>query len=142
MAYPTSANSSVAGRGSMLTARCGSLLRPCCITPPTTTGVRQSRGIQDAKDELAAGMTAEESLQRNKQNVQAFYELMFNQARPTEAIRKYAGRPTASTTLTLVAGSRLHRLLRTDGGGVSGKRVEQAGAGRSRLRRAALPPNL
>ena len=27
-------------------------------------------------------MTAEDSLQRNKQNVQAFYDLMFNQARP------------------------------------------------------------
>jgi hypothetical protein len=33
-------------------------------------------------------MTAEDSLQRNKQNLQAFYDLMFNQARPAEAIAK------------------------------------------------------
>jgi predicted SnoaL-like aldol condensation-catalyzing enzyme len=54
-------------------------------------GTSASRGIKDADDELAAGMTAEGSLQRNKQNVQAFYDLMFNQARPAEAIAKYAG---------------------------------------------------
>jgi predicted SnoaL-like aldol condensation-catalyzing enzyme len=36
-------------------------------------------------------MTAEDSLQRNKQNVQVFYDLMFKQARPAEAIAKYAG---------------------------------------------------
>ena len=36
-------------------------------------------------------MTAEDSLRRNKQNVQAFYDLMFNQAQPAEAIAKYAG---------------------------------------------------
>jgi predicted SnoaL-like aldol condensation-catalyzing enzyme len=30
-------------------------------------------------------------LQRNKQNVVAFYELMFNQCRPREAIALYAG---------------------------------------------------
>ena len=29
--------------------------------------------------------------QRNKENVQAFYELMFNQCRPREAIERYAG---------------------------------------------------
>jgi predicted SnoaL-like aldol condensation-catalyzing enzyme len=51
--------------------------------------IDQSRGIKDAEDELAAGMTAD-SLQRNKQNVQV-YDLMFNQARPAEAIAKYAG---------------------------------------------------
>jgi predicted SnoaL-like aldol condensation-catalyzing enzyme len=30
-------------------------------------------------------------LERNKQNVQAFYDLMFNQCQPAEAIEKYAG---------------------------------------------------
>jgi len=30
-------------------------------------------------------------LERNKQNVMAFYDLMFNQCRPGEAIEKYAG---------------------------------------------------
>ena len=30
-------------------------------------------------------------LERNKRNVTAFYDLMFNQARPREAIERYAG---------------------------------------------------
>jgi predicted SnoaL-like aldol condensation-catalyzing enzyme len=30
-------------------------------------------------------------LDRNKQNVKAFYELMFNECRPREAIERYAG---------------------------------------------------
>ncbi len=30
-------------------------------------------------------------LERNKQNVQGFYELMFNQCKPREAIERYAG---------------------------------------------------
>ena len=34
-------------------------------------------------------MSAE--LERNKRNVQAFYDLMFNQCRPREAIERYAG---------------------------------------------------
>jgi predicted SnoaL-like aldol condensation-catalyzing enzyme len=33
----------------------------------------------------------DDHLQRNKQNAMAFYELMFNQCRPAEAIAKYAG---------------------------------------------------
>jgi predicted SnoaL-like aldol condensation-catalyzing enzyme len=32
-----------------------------------------------------------ELLERNKRNVQAFYDLMFNQCKPREAIEKYAG---------------------------------------------------
>ena len=32
-----------------------------------------------------------EQLERNKQNVIAFYDLMFNQCKPAEAIEKYAG---------------------------------------------------
>ena len=30
-------------------------------------------------------------LERNKQNVMAFYDLMFNQCKPAEAIARYAG---------------------------------------------------
>lgn len=33
----------------------------------------------------------EDDLQRNKSNVTAFYDLMFNQSRPEEAIERYAG---------------------------------------------------
>ena len=32
-----------------------------------------------------------EVLERNKRNVMAFYELMFNECKPAEAIRRYAG---------------------------------------------------
>jgi predicted SnoaL-like aldol condensation-catalyzing enzyme len=32
-----------------------------------------------------------DSLERNKQTVMAFYDLMFNQSRPGEAIERYAG---------------------------------------------------
>lgn len=33
-----------------------------------------------------------EQLERNKKNVMAFYDLMFNQNRPDEAIKRYAGK--------------------------------------------------
>ncbi len=33
----------------------------------------------------------DERLERNKQTVTAFYDLMFNQSRPAEAIELYAG---------------------------------------------------
>lgn len=33
-----------------------------------------------------------EQLERNKKNVVAFYDLMFNQSQPDEAIRRYAGK--------------------------------------------------
>ncbi len=36
-------------------------------------------------------MTASDHLERNKRNVQAFYDLMFNECRPAEAIERYAG---------------------------------------------------
>lgn len=36
-------------------------------------------------------MPTSEQLQRNKANVQAFYDLMFNQCRPAEALDTYAG---------------------------------------------------
>lgn len=32
-----------------------------------------------------------DKLEQNKQNVMAFYDLMFNQCKPTEAIEKYTG---------------------------------------------------
>ena len=36
-------------------------------------------------------MTTPDRLQRNKDTVQAFYDLMFNRCRPAEAIERYAG---------------------------------------------------
>ena len=36
-------------------------------------------------------MTDEERHERNKANVMSFYDLMFNQCRPAEAIERYAG---------------------------------------------------
>ena len=33
----------------------------------------------------------QDTLERNKRNAQAFYDLMFNQCRPAEAIERYAG---------------------------------------------------
>jgi predicted SnoaL-like aldol condensation-catalyzing enzyme len=36
-------------------------------------------------------MPNDQHLQRNKDNVQAFYDLMFNRCRPAEAIERYAG---------------------------------------------------
>jgi predicted SnoaL-like aldol condensation-catalyzing enzyme len=37
------------------------------------------------------GATMTSDLERNKQNVRAFYELMFNECKPREAIERYAG---------------------------------------------------
>jgi predicted SnoaL-like aldol condensation-catalyzing enzyme len=36
-------------------------------------------------------MTVPQDLERNKANVMAFYDLMFNECEPAEAIRRYAG---------------------------------------------------
>ena len=36
--------------------------------------------------------------ERNKQTALDFYDLMFNQCRTADAIEKYAGTPTSSTT--------------------------------------------
>ncbi len=36
-------------------------------------------------------MTSPDRLQRNKDTVQEFYDLMFNQCRPAEALERYAG---------------------------------------------------
>ena len=40
---------------------------------------------------LAIKMTTTDQLEQNKKNVMDFYDLMFNQCKPAEAIEKYAG---------------------------------------------------
>jgi hypothetical protein len=89
-------------------------------------------------------MTAEDSLRRNKQNVQAFYDLIFNQAQPAEAIAKYAGETYRQHNPHVGDGKQAFiDYFERMAGGVSGEaRGVQAGAGRGRLRRTALPPGL
>jgi predicted SnoaL-like aldol condensation-catalyzing enzyme len=45
----------------------------------------------EASGVVAPGMRTAADIERNKANVQAFYDLMFNQCRPAEAIERYAG---------------------------------------------------
>lgn len=40
---------------------------------------------------LSEGAQMTDQLERNKQNVLAFYDLMFNQCQPVEAIERYGG---------------------------------------------------
>lgn len=49
--------------------------------------------LKAAESELgaAAGVPLDDHLERNKRTVTAFYDLMFNQSRPREAIERYAG---------------------------------------------------
>ncbi|MFY9314924.1 MAG: nuclear transport factor 2 family protein [Burkholderiales bacterium] len=39
----------------------------------------------------SGGTTVADTLEQNKKNVMAFYDLMFNQSRPGEAVEKYVG---------------------------------------------------
>ena len=54
---------------------------------------RGSRQVARRYFESEMVTTAQETakLERNKRNVQAFYDLMFNECRPAEAITRYAG---------------------------------------------------
>ena len=82
-------------------------------------------------------------LERNKENVKAFYDLMFNQCRPREAIERYAGDgvPPAQPARRRRQGG-VHRVLRAHGRGVPGQaRRVRARRRRRRPRRAALPPD-
>jgi hypothetical protein len=45
-----------------------------------------------------------ERLEKNKKNVMAFYDLMFNQNNPTEAIKRYVGEAYRRLSLTILRG--------------------------------------
>jgi predicted SnoaL-like aldol condensation-catalyzing enzyme len=49
-----------------------------------------------------------EKLERNKKNVMASYDLMFNQNNPTEAIKRYVEEFTSSTTQWWLKARKLH----------------------------------
>ena len=65
-------------------------------------------------------MTDPTRLEANKQNVQAFYDLMFNQNKPAEAVERFVGAEYIQHNPD-VGGRQagLHRVLRPDGCGVS-----------------------
>ncbi len=49
----------------------------------------------------------DERLERNKQNAQAFYNLMFNESHPAEAIERYVGDEYIQHNPMVADGSRL-----------------------------------
>ena len=99
-------------------------------------GARQAGDGQPLRRALvrARAMSAIDALERNKQAVVAFYDLMFNQCRPAEAIERYAGdelHPAQPARRRRQGG--VHRLLRADGARVPGQaRRLQAGDRRGR----------
>ena len=68
------------------------------------------------------------TLKQNKAKVQAFYDLMFNECQPAEALPAAPARSTSSTTLTSATASKLNleplSVLRT---GIEPVRVLAAG---------------
>lgn len=56
-----------------------------------------------------------EQLQRNKQNAMAFYELMFNQCNPAEAVEKYVGDVYVQHNPTVADGKQAFTLTTSKG---------------------------
>jgi predicted SnoaL-like aldol condensation-catalyzing enzyme len=52
-------------------------------------------------------MTDQQHLERNKKNVMAFYDLMFNQNNPAEAIKSYVGEVYIQHNPSVADGKRL-----------------------------------
>ena len=88
-------------------------------------------------------MTTQDILQRNKQNVQAFYDLMFNQSRPAEAIATYASESYRQHNPHVGDGKQAFiDYFERMAAEYPGKRIEIKHSGGGRLRGAELPPGL
>jgi len=58
---------------------------------PARSQLLSADRLQHAQKRSTMRAMADETLERNKRNAMAFYDLMFNQGQPEEAIARYAG---------------------------------------------------
>ena len=84
-----------------------------------------------------------DQLERNKRTAQAFYDLMFNQSLPAEAVDRFVGATCTQHNPVVADGKEAVIEFRADGAGVSGqaRRVSSRAGGRA-IRRPSLLPAL
>jgi predicted SnoaL-like aldol condensation-catalyzing enzyme len=91
----------------------------------TLASAKPQSGLADPSD-VGGGAHARmtDQLEHNKQQVTAFYDLMFNQCRPAEAIERYVGDVYIQHNPAMADGKQSFiALFRADGPGVPGKHV-------------------